>query len=299
MPLQQLYQTIREKLQQSEYNVGELKTINFGIQFLVSQAGWSGVLRIYQNKKGVIKYDYSQLKSNVQAQKIEQIIVGEKEKTVYDVDFPVIGCDESGKGDYFGPLVCAAVFVDEQTSHALQAAGVRDSKALTDNRIVETASAILKIVKNNYKVTVLTPPEYNTKYKEFSDNRKNLNGLLAWLHVQTFSQVSKSTGCRNIFLDRFAGEHVISDVLSGHDEKFHMVQQFQGEQNIAVAAASILARARYLVEMKKLSETFQIELPKGATTVLGAARRFVKKYGKDHLQEVAKLHFKTTRDVLK
>ena len=138
--LQTKYDEIKQRLRGGGIDVSACTSISYGIQFSVSIQEWSGVIRIYQNKKGVIRNDYSQLKNGEHSSKvisiIEQTETGEKKFDVAELRLPVIGTDESGRGDYFGPLVAAGVYVDEKSAKLLNFEGIRDSKELSDRKIL-------------------------------------------------------------------------------------------------------------------------------------------------------------------
>src|SRR5713101_1348513 len=169
-----------------------------------------------------------------------------------------IGLDESGKGDYFGPLVIAGVYVDEQSELRLNALGVRDSKLLTDNRI------------------------------------------LGWGHAWTLENMLEKVSCNLAIVDQFGDESYVRNVLGEKGRQITLVQQIHAEEDVAVAAASILARARFVQQLEQLSKRVGITLPKGASDpeIVTTGRAIVAKFGKDTLGEIAKLHFKTTAVIL-
>ncbi len=295
-------QHIKILLEPEGFNVTDYHDISYGIQFSVSFSDWSGVIRIYQNNKGVIRNDYSQLRNDEHASKIKAIL-GRKEtpgrEDVAGIGFPIIGSDESGKGDYFGPLVSAAVYVDERSAKLLEFEGVRDSKKNSDKKNEELAEKIIKICHDKYSVIEISPEKYNDLYDQFIKENKNLNTLLAWGHAKAIEELLAKVECHNAIADQFADERFILGKLQEKGKKLNLIQMHKAEVNIAVAAASILARARFLQKLSKLSSEFRIDLPKGASVhVIHSAKNFVATYGKDSLRKVAKLHFKTTKQVL-
>ena len=305
-----VYQSIKSALQAENINVSNYKLIDYGLQFTVSIRGWSGIIRVYQNKKGVLKIDYSQLKSGTNVGKIQTLIEGKKISSDFkdsnkkDVDqelgFPIIGTDESGKGDYFGPLVSAGVYVDEQTAKDLVACGVKDSKNLSDNENLRLAQEIAKICKGRFVIIEISPERYNLLYEQFKKERKNLNTLLAWGHAKAIEEILSKVDCEVAIADQFADERFILGKLQEKGKGLRLIQMHKAEQNTAVAAASILARARFLEKLSKLSKEYKIDLPKGASqTVVKNAKKFVDLHGKESLRKVAKLHFKTTNEVFR
>ena len=305
-----VYQSIKSTLQAENIDVSDYKLIDYGLQFSISIRDWSGIIRVYQNKKGVLKIDYSQLTSEANVRKIQTLIEGKKISSDFkdsnkkDVDqelgFPIIGTDESGKGDYFGPLVSAGVYVDEQTAKDLVTCGVKDSKNLSDNENLRLAQEIAKICKGRFVIVEISPERYNLLYEQFKKEKKNLNTLLAWGHAKAIEEILSKVDCEVAIADQFADERFILGKLQEKGKKLRLTQMHKAEQNIAVAAASILARARFLKKLSKLSNKYKIDLPKGASqTVIKSAKKFVGLHGKESLRKVAKLHFKTTNEVFR
>jgi ribonuclease HIII len=204
-----------------------------------------------------------------------------------------IGIDESGKGDYFGPLVIAAVFVDATTQGELKLMAVRDSKKISDGRILEMAPDIKTICPHS--VIAIGPQKYNELYAKI----KNLNRLLAWGHAKALENLLERVPCERAISDQFGDERLILNALQDKGRTIVLEQRTKAESDLAVAAASILARAEFLLRLKRLSNEVGTTLPKGASpTVELAARMVIKKHGQDRLGHVAKLHFKTTQAVL-
>ena len=204
-----------------------------------------------------------------------------------------IGIDESGKGDYFGPLVIAAVFVDETTQGELALMQVRDSKKISDGRILEMAPDIKTICPHS--VIAIGPQKYNELYAKI----KNLNRLLAWGHAKALENLLERVSCERAISDQFGDERLILNALQEKGRKIVLEQRPKAESDLAVAAASILARAEFLLRLKRLSDEVGTTLPKGASPAVElAAKMIIKKHGQERLDSVAKLHFKTTQAVL-
>ncbi len=211
---------------------------------------------------------------------------------------PHMGSDESGKGDIFGPLVTVAVFVDETTSKQLSELGIRDSKTIADGRIRQLATEARKILgRNNCSVVLLRPPTYNRLYAKIP----NVNRLLAWCHARAIETLAEQRpDCTRAVVDQFARtEATITRALMARGRKLTVEQMHKAERDIAVAAASVLARDLFVRETAKLSETYGAELPKGAgpavPTALGG---LIAKRGPSVLPQVAKCHFKTVTEAL-
>lgn len=202
-----------------------------------------------------------------------------------------IGVDESGKGDYFGPLVIAACYVGPE--HLAELDGVKDSKKLTDPMAHKLAAVIRKTCP--YSTVVIGPDKYNQLYSEI----KNLNKLLAWGHARAIEDLLAKQPAELVVSDQFAKPEELQRRLMKLGRTVRFESRVRAEADIAVAAASILARSEFLNRLKRLSEKFGIELPKGASQhVIDAARKFVEKHGIESLTQVAKVHFATTKSVL-
>lgn len=204
-----------------------------------------------------------------------------------------IGIDESGKGDYFGPLVIAAVFVDATTQGELALMQVRDSKKISDGRILGMAQDIKMICPHS--VIAIGPRKYNELYAKI----RNLNRLLAWGHAKALENILERVSCARAISDQFGDERLILNALQEKGRKIILEQRTKAESDLAVAAASILARAEFLIRLNRLSQEVGTTLPKGASPAVElAARMVIKKHGRERLESVAKLHFKTTQAVL-
>lgn len=301
------YLETKNLLIQFGYLISEFKDIDYGIQFTVTKSGVGGIVRIYYNKKRGIKFDFSQIKDENLQKQIQSLIesktapeISIKSNASYSNEsfIPTIGTDESGKGDYFGPLVVAGVFVNEKTKSILEKLGVRDSKKISDEKILKLADDIKKICFNQYSVIEISPETYNNLYEDFKKENKNLNTLLAWGHAKAIEEVLNKVDCNNALSDKFADERFIISKLQEKGKKITLRQEHKAESNIAVAAASVLARAKFLDKLKKISQVYNLELSKGASDlVIEQARKLVKLNGIEALHKVAKLHFKTTESV--
>lgn len=204
-----------------------------------------------------------------------------------------IGIDESGKGDYFGPLVIAAVFVTPLTEPDLRLMQVRDSKRISDGRILELAPDIRQVCKHS--IVAIGPERYNELYGKI----RNLNRLLAWGHARALENLLEQVDCNLAIADQFGDERFITNALLEKGKHVQLVQMPRAEVDLAVAAASILARAEFLIRLKRLSDEVGTSLPKGASQAVElAARMVLKKHGRERLGTVAKMHFKTTQAVL-
>lgn len=211
---------------------------------------------------------------------------------------PHFGIDESGKGDYFGPLVIAGVYSNEETAPQLLAAGCRDSKLINDdNKIHEIAEKVKRIPGVAWEIVCIGPKRYNELYADF----KNLNRLLAWGHSRVMAALHEQVPtCPRALSDQFANPRVLQLALRKMGVPIQLEQRTKGESDIAVAAASILARDRFVQWMREAAAAAACDLPLGcAPHVEKAARKFILRHGVERLGDVAKLHFKVTARVMK
>ncbi|RJP56598.1 MAG: ribonuclease HIII [Candidatus Auribacter fodinae] len=204
-----------------------------------------------------------------------------------------IGIDESGKGDYFGPLVVAAVMVEADQLPLLAKMGVRDSKTLSETSIISIAEEI--IVTCSMALELFVPAEYNTLYAKIS----NLNTLLAKGHAKVLEDLLEKKQCDYAISDQFANPAVVQKELQVLGKNIKLEQRHYAEDDPAVACASIMARYVFVNEMRAMGKRFDMTFPKGASSqVVSAGKKFVWKYGANRLNEVAKLHFKTTEKII-
>lgn len=255
-------------------------------------------------KKGVVCTLYTSGKLMVQGQEMKQFIefylepeilktftFGYEEQAV-DLT-PRIGIDESGKGDYFGPLCIAGVYADSCSIPRLAEIGVKDSKKLSDTSILKIAQTIRK--HYIYHVVRIGPERYNQLYEQFN----NLNFLLGWGHATAIEHLIDKTGCEQVIVDQFAAEHVVEQALRRKKKKALLTQRTKAEQDLVVAAASILARAAFVEGLEKLGKKWEVTFPKGAgQATIQTGKRLITKHGEQTLELVAKLHFKTTQAIL-
>jgi ribonuclease HIII len=204
-----------------------------------------------------------------------------------------IGTDESGKGDYFGPLVIAGVFLPDGQEEVLKEFGVKDSKRTSDGRARELA----EIIKNGYAHSVVSigPERYNELYAKL----RNMNRILAWGHSRAIENILEKVPCRLAITDQFGDRAFVMNALMKKGKRLELIQRPKAEEDLAVAAASLLARAEFLKRLYFLSQDIGVDLPKGASALVEEAGvELVRKHGIQILDKVAKKHFKTTGRVL-
>lgn len=200
----------------------------------------------------------------------------------------LIGSDEAGKGDYFGPLVVVALRADAQERAELMRSGVADSKTLSDDTIARLAPALEQ--RYAFASEVLMPADYNVEHPRFG----SLNPLLAELHARCIRKLAQPGAM--VLVDKFADDKLVAGRLRGVDIELH--QRTRAEREPVVAAASVLARNLFVEGLRKLSEEFAVDLHKGAGEPTDrSAREFVRLHGREKLVHVAKLHFKNTQKI--
>jgi ribonuclease HIII len=209
---------------------------------------------------------------------------------------PHFGVDESGKGDFFGPLVIAGVYVDRGIARKLVDAGVQDSKRVTsDARIRALADIIRKTTMGLADVVLIGPAKYNELYEKFG----NLNKLLAWGHARVIENLlAKKPECPRSLSDQFADARVIGQSLLRHGRKIDIQQRPRAESDIAVAAASILAREAFVNWLEREGQTLGLRLERGVSPgVKLTAEKLVQTKGPEVLRQLAKVHFRTAHAV--
>lgn len=224
---------------------------------------------------------------------LEQDIENESNLTPHLLSYSTyIGTDESGKGDFFGPLVAAGVMLDEKNRVIFEELGIKDSKTLKDEQILKMAQQIQK--HSIYSVVAISNAKYNELYSKF----KNLNKLLAWGHARVIENILEKSPCEHALSDKFGDESLIKNALMKNGRSINLEQRVRAESDIAVAAASVLARATFVQKMKQMENFYGLKFPKGCNShVKDEALKFIDKYGKQRLVEVSKVHFKTYNEL--
>ncbi len=213
------------------------------------------------------------------------------------------GSDESGKGDYFGPLVVCCAYTDERLSDEMVKMGVKDCKQMTDASVLASGAKLRALLgPTGYSVVKLGPAAYNRLYAKM----RNINRMLAWAHGTAIEELlEKRPGCSRVVVDQFAPTEVtIKRALKTRGKAAEVVQRHKAESDIAVAAASVIARELFLRDMKKMGEEISIDaefsMPLGSSDprVRATAEDMVRKNGPIWLMNHCKAHFQTTDKVL-
>lgn len=206
-----------------------------------------------------------------------------------------IGSDEVGTGDYFGPIVVTAAFVTKDDISFLEDLGVKDSKKLTDEKILEIVPHIIKKIK--YESIILNNKEYNEKYKE----NFNMNKIKAVMHNKVlFKMKNEVNNYDHIIIDQFAEKYVYYNYLKETDNVVSNITFLTKAESkvLSVACAALISRYIFIKEFSKISEALGILIPKGSgLNVDQAALKVVEKYGFDKLNDYVKINFKNTEKI--
>jgi len=208
--------------------------------------------------------------------------------------YPYIGTDESGKGDYFGPLVIAGVYLTPDSGKLLRSLGIRDSKELGDSQIRQFAAEIKTMNEIIFDVVLISPEKYNQLYEKVG----NLNRLMGWAHARVIENLLGKCNADEVISDKFGNEKLILDALQEKGRSINLKQITKAEKFTAVAAASIFARDAVIRWFSSQSKKYELDIPKGSSTdVEKFAKRFLEKHGEVEIRKMVKIHFKTSNRV--
>jgi ribonuclease HIII len=230
--------------------------------------------------------------------KVSDLIYGETlipdVKPEMEPSYPYIGTDESGKGDYFGPLVVAGVYLNSNSGKFLKGLGIKDSKELSDYQIKQFAAEIKKGNEIKFDVVLISPEKYNQLYEKMG----NLNRLMGWAHARVIENLLTKCNAGEVISDKFGNEKLILDALQERGRSINLKQVTKAEKFTAVAAASILARESVIDWFNSQSKKYKLDIPKGSSTDVDIfAKQFLEKYGDEVIRKLVKLHFKTSNRV--
>jgi ribonuclease HIII len=267
-------------------------TIFFAQKNKLSVAVYEKGPKVLVQGKGVEEFVQFELEPKV----LGEAKLGYEEVHLPKMFEPHLGVDESGKGDFFGPLVIAGVYVDRAIARKLLDAHVQDSKRIgSDARIRALAQLIRKTAGGLIETVIIGPQKYNELYEKFG----NLNKLLGWGHARVIENLlAKKPDCPRALSDQFADERVVKQSLLRHGRKIDIEQRTKAESDIAVAAASILAREAFINWLERRGKELGLRLERGVSAnVKETGRKFVEKSGPEALREVAKVHFRTAHEI--
>ena len=292
---------VAELLVKTEKNgliLSDEKEIDYGVQLKFSKIEEEIPLNIYFSSKKGISTVIGGAPNNKLRPLLQKILNQKIDPVQTDHNWKLwAGTDESGKGDFFGPLVVCGFICNKAMLPTLKKLGVKDSKLLKDGDIEKIAKQLYARFFGNVETIILHPSKYNELYEQFRKQNKKLNELLAWMHGRVILNLKKNHKFEGAVVDRFASDKTLLSSLKDL-KNINLQHRIKAEDDLAVASASIIARYLYLKKMKELSEKYEVELPKGASEkVVKTASEFVDKYGKEKLCEVAKIHFKTFQQI--
>lgn len=301
-PKHEIPPDLSRSLKSSGAKITEHREIDHATQYRISRGPETANLNIFHTGKVSVDGKNSGLKRLLESWRLSngkskvRATQGKDKSSKKPIasSTPRVGTDEAGKGEYLGPLVVAGVrILGETQDRELREAGVRDSKDLTPSQARSISARVKEIVgSENICVIALEPREYDRRWNAAG---RNVNRLLGELNVEIMSKLKSEIEA--VVVDSF-GVKAHSYIASHMPEGVLLDVRPRAEDDTAVAAASIVARARYLEEMDRLSDEVGFELPRGSTHVEDAAVRVVGEWGEEGLKRVAKYHFSTTEKVL-
>ena len=214
-----------------------------------------------------------------------------------DLLLPRLGVDESGKGDFFGPLCIAGAYVNEAVVNAWKNAGIRDSKNISSDKKIKDLAELIR--KTPGCVTAVVPIG-NEAYNRLYAKMRSVNTMLAWGHARVIENLMEQRNRMNppparAISDQFASDKAtVAKALMSLGREIELVQKHRAEEDLAVAAASILARHEFVTRLGALEKRFEMELPRGASAAVDAAAKdLISKHGAQALPKVSKMHFRT------
>ena len=271
----------------------------YNYEIIVNSNKEQAKLLVFFGKMGIKNVIQANSESKI-SNELNKIVFGEtffEAEQKNEIKFnEYIGTDESGKGDYFGPLVIAAVYTDEKTTLKLVDAGVKDSKLITDSNIKVIEFKIKNIIGDNFEIIQINPEKYNKLYESF----KNLNKIMGWAHSKAIENLVQRINCKNVISDKFGNEKLIKDELSKKNIVLNLYQTPKAERYTAVAAASILARAKVVDWFNIKSREVGFQIPKGGGSLVDiAAKRVLDQFDDNYLMKMIKFHFKNSKSIFK
>ncbi|MCK9216382.1 MAG: ribonuclease HIII [Firmicutes bacterium] len=288
-----------DRLALNHYELKEIKNINYGTRYKFKKDDLLISFTIYYSSKKGISIVKDQ---NVNQPNFDDLIsflcLSNNEKKLENRFNKWIGTDEAGKGDYFGPLVVAGFLIKKAEIEYFKSLGIKDSKRLSDKDVDELFILLNENFSERICFKTLLPYEYNKTIYDFKRKGQTLNDLLGILHSQVIIELyNKFEGIDGIITDQFTHQDKVFKLIK-NDVRASYVQRIGAESDIAVAAASVIARAVFLRELDAIGKEFNIVFPKGASDrVVNWALEFYKNYGENNLSKVAKIHFKTTNTI--
>ncbi len=260
------------------------KEINYGIAFKINSAEKkkSVSVTIYHTEKN----GFSFVTPDKEIKAILQLLVA---------DTGTAGCDEAGKGDFFGPLVTASFVLGKKETELLKL-GVKDSKKMKTEDILNFYNTVSKKYPDSFSVVKIMPERYNTFYTDLSNQGKNLNDMLAWAHSKSLATLAeKRNDIKKVIVDKFSDNFKTKDRIIRSANSVPVEFMVRAESSPPVAIASIIARAEYILSLKHLSETL---LNNRFYLISGSGEKsddlllqIISAFGSDIAEKICKKHF--------
>src|SRR5256885_7959122 len=290
---QQQVRKLRALLEESGFEFAPKEwTICFAQKNKLSVAVYEKGPKVLVQGRGAEEFVQFELEPKV----LGQAKLGYEEVHSPEMCEPHFGVDESGKGDFFGPLVISGVYTDRGIARKLLDSGVVDSKRIgSDARIRTLADTIRKTSQGLVETVLISPAKYNELYEKFS----NLNRLLGWGHARVIENLlERKPACPRSLTVQFADARVIKESLLRHARHIVIEQRPRAESDIAVAAASIIAREAFINWLERKGKELAVRLARGVSPgVKETAKKLVETNGPEALRDVAKVHFRTAHEI--
>lgn len=285
----------------NDYEIVQIRNINYGTRFRFRKGDLVFSFTVYFSQKKGISIVKDQNIIHPEYDKLLDIISKRDISKTKDVNSfnKWIGTDEAGKGDYFGPLVVAGFYMDKSIENSIESLGIKDSKTLSDIEVEKMLQHLENNYLDNFSVKMLMPSEYNKMILNLKKEGHTLNDLLGILHSQVIIDLyDRHSRVEGIIIDQFTHQDKVHYLIKDY-VRADFIQRTKAESDVAVAAASVIARAVFLRELKLLGKEYNTIFPKGASNqVISWATDFCSMHGEKCLSNIAKLHFKTTNSIL-
>lgn len=285
---------LKENLNKLNFSTNDLKLKKYNYEFEVSQNKSKAKILVYFGSKGIKTIIQGNSRDKLYKE-LDHIINGKIifEEFVVEEPKEYIGSDESGKGDFFGPLIVCAFAFDNSIKENLSKLNIKDSKELNDKEILEIYTELKNKFNERFEVIEIHPNKYNQLYEKI----QNLNKILVWAHSKAINNLLKRFDYNTVIIDKFASKKSFDDKISFTK---NLIVEEKAERFIGVAAASIIARAKLVQWFQKKSRELELKIPFGAAvSVSNFAKEIERRKGKDILNELIKLHFKNFKDMNK
>jgi ribonuclease HIII len=285
-------ENLQENLKNLNFSVGELSLKQNCYDFEVTKEKSKAKILVYFGKKGIKTVIQANTNSDLFNQ-LDAIINGKIYLKKDDLVEPekYIGTDESGKGDFFGPLIVCAFAYEINLSEKIKTLKIKDSKQLSKDEVLEIYNVLSKEFNDRYEVVEIHPPKYNQLYQKM----KNLNDILVWAHSKAIINLANRYNYENIIIDKFVSKDSFNSKLLTTK---NLIFEEKAERFVGVAIASIIARARLLIWFDKKNKELDIKIPLGSSSkVTKVAQEISAIKGKNFIQDLIKLHFKNFKEI--